>query len=213
MGLHGIYRVLTHLPLQHHLPLLPQPPVHTPACLPASGLGNTLGHLFPGPHTCSPTASFRLQLKEHSPGKPATSSKEGQAPCSRLSQHCCFSCGCPPPLYQGITCRVHCSPLTSAIRVHCMNELTHQKSVKNQGPRPSEGSFQTCSTAPVSPGAFLTSGPQTSILARHRYSQTSGTADPACPIPPASRLNSSLGWVPRMARRCSQHLLGALGTQ
>ena len=168
------------------------------------------------PLTHTPPSGF--SLKRTSSRKPATSSKEGQVPCSRLSQHWCFSCGCLPSLYQGIICQVHCSPLTSTIRqgmerVHCMNELTHQKSIKNQGPRPNEGSFQTCSTAPVTPGAFLTSGPQTSILARHRYSQTSGTADPACPIPPASRLNSSLGWVPRMARRCSQHLLGALGTQ
>lgn len=49
------------------------------------------------PHLLTHTAPSGFSLKSTSSGKPATSSEEDQVPCSRLSQHWCFSCGCLPP--------------------------------------------------------------------------------------------------------------------
>ena len=53
----------------------------------------------PNPLTHTPPSGF--SLKSTSFGKPDTGSKKDQVPCSRLSLHWCFSCGCLPPYIRG----------------------------------------------------------------------------------------------------------------
>lgn len=107
-GLHMTYRalrVLPHPPLQHRLPRLPRsstPHACLPARPPASGLGNTLGPLFPpAPNPLSPTHPSGFGLKSTASVNPPQFLRQDQVPRPRLPQHWCFSCvtvvGCFPP--------------------------------------------------------------------------------------------------------------------